>query len=133
MKRAFSGGGDDCFHRLRIRLKNLGYELQFLMPVWSKRLRSMVAQLKKVEELIGNDHDLTVLKAALQGTPEDFGGRPVVKRVLRQLKKRSQKLRRACRPLAKKVLNERPHRFLRKLHRHWTQWRKSAGSRQAMA
>ncbi len=122
MKRAFAAGDDDTFHRWRIRLKNLYYDLQFLQPIWPTRLHSMAAQLKKIQEKVGDDHDLAVLKAALQRTPEHFGGGSLVKRVLHQLNERSQKLRAACRPLAEEALNERPHAFALKLHRRLAAW-----------
>jgi len=115
MKRAQAGGDDDSFHRWRIRLKNLYYELQFLMPLLRKRMRSQVARLRKVQELIGDDHDIAVLKAVLQSTPERFGGGPAVKRVVRRLEERSRRLRRASQPLAKKILKEQPRRFLREI------------------
>jgi CHAD domain-containing protein len=131
MKRAFSEGDDDSFHRWRIRLKNLYYELQFLEPIFSRRLRSMIARLKRLESMIGDDHDIAVLKASLQKTPEQFGGGPVVKRVLRQLKERSDELRRAMRPLAETVLDEKPDRFARQIHRRMVKWQKAARPRQA--
>jgi len=96
-------------------LKNLYYELQFLMPLLRKRMRSQVARLRKVQELIGDDHDIAVLKAVLQSTPERFGGGPAVKRVVRRLEERSRRLRRASQPLAKKILKEQPRRFLREI------------------
>ena len=127
MKRALSVGDDDSFHRWRIRLKNLYYELQFLEPIFSRRLRSMTARLKRLEAMIGDDHDIAVLKASLQKTPEHFGGGPVVKRVLRQLKERSDKLRRTMRPLAETVLDEKPGRFARQIDRRMIKWQKAAG------
>ena len=118
MKRAFSGGSDDSFHRWRIRLKNLYYELQFLTPLWPKRMHSLIAGLKKAEELMGDDHDLTVLKADLRKTPSHFGDGRVVKRVLSHLKERSRKLRRACQPLAEMILKEKPRDFVREFDWH---------------
>lgn len=127
MQRAFAEGDDDSFHRWRIRLKNLDYELQFLEPIWPRRMHPMMARLKKLEAKLGDDHDLAVLKAALQETPDRFGGAPVVERVLDQLNQRSQKRRRAFRPLADKILDEKPGRFARHLHRHMAKWQKTEG------
>ncbi len=128
MRRAFAQGEDDSFHRWRIRVKNLYYELQFLLPVWPERLGPMVARLKKVQEQIGDDHDLTVLKAALQKAPHHFGGALTIKSVLRQLKKRSRKLRRTCRPVAEKLLQEKPRRFVLRFQRHLEIWWKGASA-----
>lgn len=128
MRRAFADGDDTSFHCWRIRVKNLYYELQFLRPVWPKRLKPMIARLKTLQELIGNDHDLAVLKTALQETPKRFGGGPVVKRVVRRLNKRSRRIRRSCRPLAGKIFEQKPRRFVQSLEAHWTEWHDSTGN-----
>jgi CHAD domain-containing protein len=131
MKRAFARGEDDSFHRWRIRVKNLYYELQFLLPVWPKRLRPMTAQLKKVQEQIGDDHDLTVLKEVLQKAPRRFGGVAAIEPVLRRLQKSSRKLRRAGQPLAAEIFAEKPRHFSRQLDRHWAKWQNEMPTRRA--
>lgn len=115
MHEAFASGDDGSFHRWRIRLKNLYYGLQFLTPIWPSRLRPMVARIKKVQQIVGDDHDLAVLKSCLQAAPERFGGRKAVKGVLRQLKRRSKNLREICQPLGDEVLQEKPSCFARRL------------------
>jgi CHAD domain-containing protein len=67
-------GDDEAFHKWHIRVKNLYYELQMLQPVWPERLVKMVADLRQLEEKIGADHDLVVLKQSLLKTPDAFGG-----------------------------------------------------------
>ena len=43
MKRALGHGDDDAYHKWRIRIKSLYYELQMLQSVWPARLTKMVA------------------------------------------------------------------------------------------
>src|SRR5215471_5371703 len=79
---AFSG---DCFHKWRIRVKNLYYEFQMLQPVWPARLDKMVAGLGQLQDKIGADHDLVVLKRSLQRNRDTFGGTESVEQVLNSL------------------------------------------------
>jgi CHAD domain-containing protein len=119
MNAALQDGGVDAFHKWRIRVKNLFYELEMLEPVWPKRIDRMTARLSKLQDKIGLDHDLAVLRALLRKTPETFGGTESVERVIDCLDGKSQKLRHAAEPLGDKIFAKKPRRFARKLGRHW--------------
>jgi CHAD domain-containing protein len=124
MNTALEDRGDEAFHKWRIRVKNLFYELELLEPVWPKRMEKMTARLSKLQDKIGLDHDIAVLKAFLRKTPEKFGGSEAVDRVIRRLEEKSQKLRGAAEPLGEKIFAQKPRRFARKLGRHWSNWRR---------
>jgi CHAD domain-containing protein len=94
MKRALGRGDDDAYHKWRIRIKSLYYELQMLQSVWPVRLTKMVAGLNKLQDQIGAHHDLVVLKRSLDRNPDRFGGSESVERVLRSAKDKRKKLRR---------------------------------------
>lgn len=126
MKNAFTGGDDAAFHRWRVRVKNLYFQLQWLTPLWPKHLRRMTARLTKLQKSLGADHDLTVLNAVLEKSPNDFGGPATVKCILARLKKRSGEFRRASRPLGEEIFAEKPDRFIQRFKQHW---RKSESSR----
>jgi CHAD domain-containing protein len=119
MGEAVDGRRDNAFHRWRIRAKNLYYELQFLESVWPKRFCRMVSRLSKLEDKIGLDHDLAILRAWLPKTPESFGGTEAVHRVIFCLDNETRKLRRITIPLGRKIWEEKPRRFARKVGRHW--------------
>lgn len=126
MRSALARGDDEAFHKWRIRVKNLFYELETLQPVWPKRLAKMVADLRELQDEIGADHDLVVVKKSLLETPDAFGGAEVIERVVRPIDDRSRKLRRAVEPLAHAIFNQRPRRFVHKLGQHWRLWKKTA-------
>jgi len=117
---AFENGQDEAFHRWRIRVKNLYYELQFLQPVWPQRLGKMVSRLAQLQDKIGLDHDVAVLKALLRKTPDAFGGTEKVEVLLKRLDKKSRELRGAAKPLGRRVLEETPGRFVRKMGQRWS-------------
>ena len=120
MDRALQDGGDEAFHKWRIRVKNLLYELELLEPVWPKRMDKMTSRLSKLQDKIGCDHDIAVLKGLLRKTPERFGGAEAVERLIRCLDGKSRKLRQAAEPLSEKIFAEKPRRFVRKLGRRWS-------------
>ena len=124
MDRALQDGGDEAFHKWRIRVKNLLYELELLEPVWPKRMDKMTSRLSKLQDKIGCDHDIAVLKGLLRKTPERFGGAEAVERLIRCLDGKSRKLRQAAEPLSEKIFAEKPRRFVRKLGRRWSSRRR---------
>lgn len=124
MDRALHNGGDEAFHKWRIRVKNLLYELELLEPVWPKQMDKMTAQLSKLQDKIGCDHDIAVLKSLLRKTPERFGGTEAVERLIRCLDSKSRKLRHAAEPLGQKIFAKKPRRFVRKLGRRWSDWKR---------
>ena len=119
MRNALTSGEDAAFHRWRVRVKNLYFQMQWLTPLWPKRLRRMMARLTKLQKALGADHDVTVLKAVLEKSPNDFGGPTAVKCILARLKKRSGKFRRASRPLGEKIFAQKPDRFIQRFKQHW--------------
>jgi CHAD domain-containing protein len=124
MNTALQAGDDEAFHRWRIRVKNLYYELQMLEPVWPKRLNKMTSRLAKLQHKIGLDHDVAVLKGLLRKTPDAFGGTETVERLIHRLENESQKLRHALQPLGEAIFYKKPRRFVHKLGRHWSNWRR---------
>lgn len=124
MDTALHDGGDEAFHKWRIRVKNLLYGLEFLEPVWPKRMDKMAARLSKLQDKIGCDHDIAVLKGILRKTPDKFGGTEAVERLIRCLDGKSRKLRHAAEPLGEKIFTTKPRRFVRKLGRCWSNSRR---------
>jgi CHAD domain-containing protein len=129
MNIALEDGDDAAFHKWRIRVKNLYYELQLLEPVWRKRLQKLLSRLAELQDKIGDDHDLVVLKSLLRKTPAAFGGTNTVERVIRSVDDKSRKLRRAIEPLGEAIFAATPRRFLDKLGQHWKMWRKASAGR----
>jgi CHAD domain-containing protein len=116
---AFADGTDEAFHNWRIRVKNLYYELQLLEPVCKKRTERILSLLKEVQEKIGEDHDLVVLKSQLRKAPETFGGPDRAEYLIQVIDDKSSKLRRASKLLGKAIFAANAGRFVHRLGRHW--------------
>ena len=124
MKAAFSDPDDRAFHRWRIRVKQLYYQLEWLEAVWPNRFARMRQRLHQLGEKLGADHDLVVLCDLLGKVPATSGDADEIKRVKNAAVKRSKRLREASERLGARTLEERPRRFLRHCEHHWLTWEK---------
>lgn len=119
MNAAFSHPDPRAFHRWRIRVKQLAYQLEWLELLWPKRFARMRKRLRQLGENLGADHDLVVLCAFLEKAPVTCGSRAEVQRVKKAAARKSRRLREASERLGARTLDETPRRFLRHCERHW--------------
>lgn len=108
---------DEAFHRWRIRVKNLYFALQWLEPLWPRLLGPKVRELQKLQRLLGDDHDLVVLKKRLGNSVEAAGGTANVGRLLKNLDQRNRKMRHAAERLGKKLFRQTSSRFIGQMER----------------
>jgi CHAD domain-containing protein len=123
MRRALRHGEDDAFHKWRIAVKHLYYELQMLRPVWPNHLDALIARLGQLQDKIGADHDLVLLERSLIRMPGATDDAEGVDEVVQTVADEIVKLRKLTRPLGKSIFAQSPRRFVRRLRRHWSRWR----------
>ena len=64
---------DGGFHEWRKRAKDHRYHLELLRDLWPAQIKARRAEVRALGELLGDDHDLTVLRATLDAERERFG------------------------------------------------------------
>jgi adenylate cyclase len=112
--RAFETGRDEDFHALRRAVKDLTYQARFLRPVDEPALRAEGARLKKLGDLLGDDHDLAVLRGI--DWQRDEGADPAAVAQLGALAAaRRTELQNEVHGLAEALLAERPEPRLARL------------------
>lgn len=88
------------FHKLRVRLKRLRYELEMMAPLGAKRQKKTLRRLESLQEHLGLYHDVTVAKAWLLSYAETSGVPPktllAAGALMQSLDRREDKLRRRC-------------------------------------
>jgi CHAD domain-containing protein len=88
------------FHKLRVRIKRLRYELEMIAPLGAKRHKKTLARLEALQELLGLYHDVTVASAWLLSYAETSAAPPrtmlAAGALIQSLDSREQKLRRRC-------------------------------------
>ena len=120
MRAAAAGGGDLDFHEWRKRAKDLWYDLRLLRDAWSGPLGATADEAGRLSELLGDHHDLAVLR-------EDLGERNLGEEETRTLAAaidlRQEELAGEAPALGRRLYAERPKGFARRLRRYWEAWR----------
>jgi len=112
-------------HAWRKQVKNLSYQLQLLCPVWPAPVRGMIAQLSRLGEELGDDHDLLLLQqfAAAASPLND----PQAAAVNRLLSVRRQRLQAAALKRGAQLYAEPPAQVVAQLGKFWTAWHSRVG------
>jgi CHAD domain-containing protein len=114
---------DSDFHQWRKRVKDLYYHLGLLCPMWPEQMCAAEAELDRLGELLGDDHDLALLKE-LAGTKR-FKKRlgKEIDLLAKLCSNRQQALRRQAMALGSKFYQDKPSVFDNRLGQYWKRWR----------
>ena len=63
---------DEGFHEWRKRVKDHRYHLELLRDLWPAQMKARRGEVKALGELLGDEHDLTVLRATLSAERQPF-------------------------------------------------------------
>jgi CHAD domain-containing protein len=107
------------FHELRKRTKDHGYHSHLLEPLWPSRGKSHQQTLGKLADLLGDDHDLTILRQTLLEGAEALGGPARLRVLLDLIGERQAELRKEARAVADPVYAEKPGALLKRLEADW--------------
>lgn len=111
----------DNIHEWRKRAKDLWYHLRLLRQAAPDTLRGQAREAHRLSELLGDDHDLSVLSDAVldvsAGIPAD------VEAVLGLIQYRRNELQTDAFFLGERLYAESPKAFARRLRRYWKAWR----------
>jgi ATP phosphoribosyltransferase regulatory subunit HisZ len=83
-----------------------------------------VLALDVLQENLGHEHDLAMLKARLERSPEALGGAEPVARLLRLIASQQQRLRKIALKQGRRLFAARPGEFVADRHHDWTAWRR---------
>jgi len=133
MKCASSSDKDEDFHEWRKRVKYYFYLLKMLTPMWPSRLGKTVKHLDCLQDKLGKDHDLAVLKSFLVKHLSNPGYTTPVGQVVQYLKKRSAKFRKQSMALGKILFDDKLGQWMMALRKRWEDWLSSQKVRGSVA
>ncbi len=118
-------GSDEALHRLRKRTKDFRYSLELLVAIEPATIGSLARTAHRFTDCLGEDHDLAILQALLQG---ELRG-DVPSRTRRQLRdpvagKRAN-LQKVALAMGDRLYKEGEDAFIKRMHGHWKTWRRS--------
>jgi len=121
---------DQGFHAWRKRTKDHRYHLELLRNLWPAQVKARRAEVKALGSLLGDEHDLTVLRATLGAECQRFGHGADLLHALAE--RRQAELRAQMWPLGRRLFAERPKALVRRYARYWQVWQ-CEGDRRALA
>jgi len=116
MKRACATGQSATRHRWRKELKLLWYQLRLAKPL-TIGVAPLVADLKRLETELGDEHDLVVLAATLRACRDLRTMRADIRRIDRLAVRMRQPLQRRAFALGRRVHQRKPKAFARWIRR----------------
>ncbi len=123
MSDVFTEPTDEGFHEWRKHVKYHWYHCRLLVDVWNPVFSGRASELHRLEEYLGEDHDLGVFERSLtesrKAPPSSDGPSDILIRVIHQ---RKQMLREAIRPLGSRLFVESPKDFSRRICAYWKVW-----------
>jgi len=122
MREAEAEPGEESFHRWRKRAKDLWYLLRILRPSWPELLGPSAEQAHRLADLLGDHHDLAVLREDLAGrhfSAEDSEAFAAA------IVGREDELAEAAFELGHRLYAEKPKAFRERLRAYLRTWRQS--------
>jgi CHAD domain-containing protein len=115
---------DETYHTWRKRVKTHWYQVRLLEKINPKSMKRYAAKLKRLEQLLGDDHNLSVLKSCLDRV-HALRERPDARAELdASIVHLQSQLRTQAHVIGAEIYGPKPAAFARTLERGWRQWRK---------
>lgn len=128
MSDAYGDATSAAFHLWRKRAKYHRYHLRLLQGAWSPVLKAHRRQAHELTDLLGDDHDLAVLRKDLIAEPERFGDERLVAALCGLLDRRRAELQAAARTVGQRCFAEDPERLVSRLRTYWESAAADAGT-----
>lgn len=105
-------------HEWRKRVKDHWYHTQLLTPIWPSLMRLRSQSLKRLADMLGDDHDLAMMCELMQTQPALFGDQTLRERIARAIRQRRNELQKAAFELGEKLYLESPEMLVARWRRY---------------
>ena len=122
MARAYESPTVERFHEWRKGVKYHWYHTRLLRPLWSRALGARARAADDLGEMLGDHHDLAVLRATLLDEAHEMGDRQQVDRLVELIGRRRAELEAEAKPLGELLCAEKPRQIGARHARYWDAW-----------
>jgi CHAD domain-containing protein len=116
---AFANPSMENTHECRKQVKYIWHHLQVLKPLWDSRMKKLRDHVRQLSDLLGDDHDLAVLRQKVDGDPTRFGGEGAVSTLTALIDRRRVKLQQDAFQFAQRVYCDKPSSFTARVKCYW--------------
>ena len=113
---------DEAFHDWRKQVKYLWYHTQILENIWPPVMQALVRELDQLGELLGQDHDLAVLRTTVLAEFPRAGATATLRALEGRIGEVRARKQAEARLQAERIYLERPRDFTRRLGGYWRVW-----------
>lgn len=113
----------DNMHEWRKHMKYHWYHARLLRSIWPTTMQAHVAAASELADLLGEHHDLTVLRARLTEQPSHYGGADTARSVEQMAAGREEDLAGEIFRKGALLQAERPKALAKRWERYWHYWR----------
>lgn len=106
-------------HHARKRVKDLWHATQLLRPAAPKRMKRFAREAHELADLLGDHHDLSVLRAYVEQHPQTIADTASRDALLAALDERRDEVARRALKLGRRVYRRTPRRFVKAVGRGW--------------
>lgn len=111
---------DEGFHDLRKSVQLQWRHMQLLSRAWPDLFSARVALARKLSQMLGDDHDLSVFAGHLSGLPRGVVGAAERRDLGKAILARQAQLRARAEPMCAQLFAERAGRFARRIAAVWS-------------
>ena len=122
MRRSYVEPTSEHFHEWRKRAKYHWHHTRLLRNISPRLIKPHRQMADELAELLGQDHDLSVLTQKIVEAPEAFGPLPQQECFLAWIAQRQQQLQTQARWLGQRLLAEKPCRLADRWRVYWQTW-----------
>ena len=111
------------FHEWRKRVKYHWYHARLLRRIWPDMLQVHRRATDQLSDVLGDDHDLVVLRQTLLEHPDRFGGESDLQPLIGLIDRHRAELQTLARPLGEHVFSEKPEQLASRFGSYWETWK----------
>ena len=106
-------------HEWRKQIKYHRYQLRLFQDAWPALLQAHYDELKRLSDLLGDDHDLVVLQTAVDGGQATDLDKEAIAELHRCIERRRCELQANAIPLGRLLFAEKPKQITRRFMHYW--------------
>jgi len=107
------------FHEWRKRVKYHWYHLRLLRELWPAPMKALAAEAKQLADLLGDDHDLAVLRETFMQERDDLGDQQEIDALAALAQRRQDQFRAQAQTLGWRLFADTPANYCRRLSAIW--------------
>jgi CHAD domain-containing protein len=122
MNAAHNGPAPETYHEWRKRVKYHWYHMRLLRDASPADVRARRDEAEKLGELLGNHHNLCVLRAWVMNDPVSFADKDVLTNFIEPVEKWTAQIERKSKPLGRRLFAENPKHLARRFATYFSIW-----------